>query len=236
MNQNFKVIATGSSANSYILEASNECLLIEAGLPVSKVSKYIEKPVAGLLVSHSHGDHAKYVQQYSDRGYFILCDSITAINNDLILFDLAVHKKRYQIGEFEIIALSNIHDVECYSYLIFHQEIGKFLFISDTNTFRYRIKDVGYIAISINYINEILLENALDNDINRAHFDHITNYHMSLEAAEKVIAINDNANLRNIFIIHTSGSNSSAEIIESSLKNITTSDIIICQNHKIYEL
>ena len=61
------VIATGSSGNLYeILDKENNSILIEAGVPREKYIKYREgvKPPEMCIISHSHGDHAYYANQY----------------------------------------------------------------------------------------------------------------------------------------------------------------------------
>ena len=52
-----KILGSSSSANGYILENNSECLILEAGVKLSRV-KYILNfnisKVAGVCVSHEH--------------------------------------------------------------------------------------------------------------------------------------------------------------------------------------
>lgn len=53
-----KCVASGSKGNSYILEAENEILLLEAGMKMLDVKKNIGfkvSKIAGCLLSHEHG-------------------------------------------------------------------------------------------------------------------------------------------------------------------------------------
>lgn len=64
------VIKTGSKGNSYILK-DETFLLLEAGVSLSTVKKHIDfqlEKVEGMLVTHEHLDHFKYVKQYADAG------------------------------------------------------------------------------------------------------------------------------------------------------------------------
>lgn len=52
-----KIVNSGSSGNSYILENENEILLIEAGMPLKKVNEFIDfntKKIKGMLITHEH--------------------------------------------------------------------------------------------------------------------------------------------------------------------------------------
>lgn len=53
---NIKVIGSGSSGNSYLINDGNTALLIECGLPISKIKKGVDfsTAIAGCLISHSH--------------------------------------------------------------------------------------------------------------------------------------------------------------------------------------
>ena len=57
-----KVLASGSSGNSYIYEVDNEILLIELGINFKDIKKALDfdlSNVKGAIITHSHGDHAK---------------------------------------------------------------------------------------------------------------------------------------------------------------------------------
>ena len=57
MNAILTVLASGSSANGYIIQADNEVLILEAGVPFkecSKALKYNLGGVRGMCVSHAH--------------------------------------------------------------------------------------------------------------------------------------------------------------------------------------
>ena len=62
------VIGSSSKGNSYALQAeSGEILLLEAGVPLKEVKKaigYKTEKVVGVLVSHIHVDHCKYIKDY----------------------------------------------------------------------------------------------------------------------------------------------------------------------------
>ena len=75
-----KSIASSSSGNCYIVESAGEQLLIDCGIPVKKIRKAIGtfENVVACLVSHEHGDHAKYLPQLEKETYVtIACNRAT---------------------------------------------------------------------------------------------------------------------------------------------------------------
>lgn len=53
-----KVVGTGSSGNTYVLENENEILILDAGCRIKNVLKSIDYKVCkirGVLITHEHG-------------------------------------------------------------------------------------------------------------------------------------------------------------------------------------
>lgn len=59
----FRSLASGSSGNAYLLRTSNTTLLVDAGIPVSRLDKILRSEgveperLTGVLISHEHRDH-----------------------------------------------------------------------------------------------------------------------------------------------------------------------------------
>ena len=71
-----KVLGSGSSGNCYLLENDTECLVIEAGVSFMEVKKAIDfnvKKIVGVISSHIHQDHNKYLEQYKKAGISAWC-------------------------------------------------------------------------------------------------------------------------------------------------------------------
>ena len=62
------VVNSNSQGNSYVLESSNgQQLCIEAGRPLQEVKKVANLKTSkcvGVIISHSHGDHAKNTKDF----------------------------------------------------------------------------------------------------------------------------------------------------------------------------
>ena len=67
-----KLICYGSSSrgNGYILQGEKQTLLIEAGLPLCNVRQFVDDfgKIQGCIISHRHGDHAKYMGDFMKAG------------------------------------------------------------------------------------------------------------------------------------------------------------------------
>ena len=65
------VLASGSAGNGYLFEARHSALLVECGVKPEIMMRRSSVPVskiAGALVSHEHGDHARYMDRYAALG------------------------------------------------------------------------------------------------------------------------------------------------------------------------
>ncbi len=63
---NIKTINSSSEGCAYIVESNGSQLLIEMGISLKKIRQALNfdfSGVVGCLVSHEHGDHAKYLPQ-----------------------------------------------------------------------------------------------------------------------------------------------------------------------------
>lgn len=197
-----KVLGSSSAGNCYILESDTEALIIEAGLPLMEVKKVLNfnvRKIVGVVVSHSHGDHAKYISEYERAGISVL--------KMYELTDYDAEKMRYysvRRDGFKIIPFPLVHDVPCYGFHITHRDIGTLVYATDTEYIKYRFKNINHILVEANYSDDLI-----DNEaVNR---EHVLRGHMSLQTAQDFILTNDNPNLRTVCLLHLSDKNSDSE-------------------------
>lgn len=141
-----KVLGSGSSGNSYALIADNgEILAIEAGCKFLDFKKMIDWKIAnvvGCIVSHEHGDHARYIKDFMKSGIpvYTAFETQTALETITGERTIAIPPRRpRQIGSFTVTPFNVPHDteIECYGYLIEHEEMGKLLFLTDLEYCKY---------------------------------------------------------------------------------------------------
>lgn len=192
----FKVLGSGSSGNCYILESDTEALIIEAGVTFKEVKVALGfnvRKIVGAVVSHSHGDHAKYIAEYKKAGISIFQ-----------LFETEGSNQLRKFGNYIIKAFPLVHDVPCHGFYIFHDDMGSLIYASDTEYIKYRFKNLNHILVEANYSYDLI-----DNEaVNR---EHVLRGHMSLQTALDFISTNDNPALRNVVLLHLSDKNSDSE-------------------------
>src|SRR4051794_9941700 len=65
------ILGSSSSGNCYILENESEALIIECGVNIFEIKKALNfsfAKVAGCVVTHEHGDHAKSINEIMKMG------------------------------------------------------------------------------------------------------------------------------------------------------------------------
>lgn len=188
-----RCLGSGSSGNCYILENDSEALVIECGIPFMAVKKALDfniSKIVGVAISHSHGDHAKYVDEYKKVGIPVFQP-----------YESDMERQARTYGNFVLKSFCLVHDVPCCGFLIRHPEAGNVLYASDTEYIRYRFRDISHIMIECNYSKDLILEDA-------ANRSHVMTGHIELQTALDFLRANNNPNLRNVILLHMSDRNS----------------------------
>lgn len=213
------VLGSGSSGNCYLLDDGKEILVIEAGIPFEEVKKAIDYQVSrivGVLSSHSHMDHRKYLHEYEEAGIPVVK------GNQMVTLDCSYIKadNRYSFGNYKVMAFPCVHDVPCYGYVIFHMKMGRLVFVTDTEYVKYRFSNVHHIMVEANYAQDIIDENVNNGIIPESLRKRIMKSHTSLETAKGIVKANKNPMLRNVVLLHLSGHNSDCKRFVAEMKEI----------------
>lgn len=208
MKIKLKILGSGSSGNSYALIADNgEILAIEAGCKFMDFKKMIDwkiSNVVGCIVTHEHLDHARYIKDFMQSGIPVYTAFETQSALETITGERTIAlspNKSYQISSFTVVPFNVPHDteIECYGYLIKHEEMGKLLFLTDLEYCKYDFSSmkVEQIMVEANYSMDLV-------DRDEPNYEYRLRGHMSLDTALKFISTNDNPALRNVVLIHLS--------------------------------
>lgn len=184
-------------------------------MEVKKALDFNVMKITGVLVSHIHGDHAKYIGEYEKAGISVWKP-----------YDMEFYKscemKKY--GTFKVRTFPNqdkdrrwLHnnsdgsECPCYGFHITHPEMGSLVYVTDTEYVRWRFKGVDHILCEANYDMQF---------VNRGepNYEHRLRGHMSLPTALDFISTNDNPNLRTVCLLHLSASSSDAELFLKKAK------------------
>lgn len=208
-----QVVGTGSSGNTYLLTCGAETLVIDCGIKFLEVKKALNfqiRNIAGAIVTHSHGDHAKYVHEYEKSGIEVWKPYLNC--------PLIQSKK---MGGFFIGSFPCIHDVPCVGYLIKHPESGlKLLYATDTEYVRYTFNSLTAMLIEANYGEEFV-------NRDEAKYRHVLEGHMSIETAVECIKANMNPGLKNIILCHLSNGNSDPDAFKESVKEVVHDGVAV---------
>ena len=231
-----KVLGSSSKGNCYLLVASDQVLIIEAGVKLSEVKKALHfrtDNIIGCLISHVHNDHSGYIKEYADAGITILTSEVVRCSKVLSKYDNRVKvispEHGYYFGPYKIICFEVAHDVPCLGFLIHHPESGNIMFITDTYMCPYTFPHLNQVIIECNYSDAILEDNIINKGLNPVIRQRLLYSHMELESCKEVLRSLDLSAVVNIVLIHLSAGNSNEEqfvkeISDEFCKNTVAAD------------
>ncbi len=196
--------------NGYVLSSGTEALVLECGVPRQDCLAALgwrTSHAAGCLLTHEHGDHAKYVRDYAQ-----LMPVYTSRGTAEALGQERLHilepLRTVHLGGFSVRPIPAQHDAaEPFAYLIDHHDIGRLLFATDTYYLRYRIPCLNHLMVECNYSLPILNANIEAGLVPAALKERTLNSHMSLEHLCEMLAANDLTHVAQIVLIHLSARN-----------------------------
>jgi phosphoribosyl 1,2-cyclic phosphodiesterase len=203
-----KIVGSGSSGNCYILENDRTALILDAGVSPKEVLRCLEfntAKVAGVLVTHEHGDHSKYAKALGKYG-------------------IPVYTKfteRFEIHGWTIVPLPVAHDVLTFSFYINHEEMGNLYYVTDTHYCMYKLDGLNHIMIEANYCPKILNKNVMSGRLLGMLKERIETSHMSIDVAIDWLKGNDLSGVRNIVLTHLSNGNSNEREFVDRVKAAT---------------
>lgn len=223
-----KVLASGSKANCYILEAGGEKLILECGVGFKDILHALDfniSNVAGCLITHEHGDHSRAVNDVVYRGIMCYTSEGTARSCMNGVYDPQWHKvtagEQFNVGGFTVLPFEAQHDAaEPLGFLI--QKGGeKLLFATDTYYLQYNFIGVNYMLIECNYIQEILDRNTESGAIHPAQRKRIMESHFELNRVIEFLKASDLSKCKKIVLLHLSDVNSDERFMVKEAQHAT---------------
>lgn len=229
------VLNSGSSANGYVIQNEQEAVVLECGCSLTEAQKALgfnTAKVAGVFVTHEHGDHSRYVAKYAA----LMPVFMTAGTADSLRMkgQYNIHvierKKQFQLGNFKILPFATIHDAkEPCGFIIQHPEMGVLMFATDTRDIGYTFKDMDYIMLECNYDDRLLNENIKAGRLNYNVGDRIKNSHMSIARCVKILKDNDLTKVKGIMLLHLSHDNSNRDNFIARVKRNTGKFVVAAE-------
>lgn len=221
------VLASGSSGNAYHVTDGVTPLLLEAGIPFPEIRRGLGFGVSGLagcLLSHDHGDHARAVRDVMRAGVDVFASrgTIGALRVDGHRLAVIRAREQFQLGTWTILPFETEHDAaEPLGFLLANQAGEKLLYATDTYYIRYRFQGLSHIMIECNYAADILRQNVQAGGVSPALRSRIVRSHMSLETLKGFLRANDLRAVQEIWLLHLSNDNSDAERFRREVEELT---------------
>lgn len=235
-----QVLASGSGGNAYWVSDGETPLLLEAGLTIAELrrrTRFRLSRVAGVLISHEHGDHAKAAKDLVKAGI-----DVYATLGTLVALNMAssqdpghhrVHVvKAYQpfiIGTWAILPFEAVHDAEePVSFLMASKHGYKLLYVTDSAYVKHRFNGLTHVMLEVNHSLELMQRNLEEGVIDTVLFQRVVRNHMSLERAVEMLKANDLSRVECIWLLHLSDANASAERFKTEIERATGKPVIVC--------
>lgn len=216
-------VGTGSKGNCYVVEMDGESLIIECGSSLfAKLRKSLDydfSKVKGALISHSHKDHCGDIKYLLQLGIHVASSEATFKGLDKYsgYIHIIKHQKGLKFGDFSVVCVKMVHDVECYGFYI-KKGSETLFFATDTTDIPYVLPQVDVMMIEANYSQKIIEQRLYDCDIVRSLYDRIRRSHFSIDKAEVVIM--QQKRLKAAVLIHLSADNANADEFKHRIEHL----------------
>ncbi len=219
------VIATGSTGNSYALEADHQILLLDAGLIATKILRGIDfriRDVVGCLVTHEHRDHCRGVERLNALGVRCLgtpgtCAAVPGLT--------PAGQKPLTLGPFRVLPFAVLHDAaEPCGWLVTHVGTGeRLLYLTDAAAVYNTFPGVHDWLVECSYMDALVTEENTPAVLRRR----LSQTHMSLRKLCEVLEANDLHACRKIVLCHGSRERLDPEEARDTVARLTGKPVTV---------
>lgn len=230
-----KCLGSGSQqGNCYLLSTETETLILDCGIPIIEIKKGLNfdlSKVLGCVVTHSHKDHSLSVKDFENMGIPVYKPyenkepiNLNGWNGTIQAFDLTDKNGKFMHTN------ADGSECPCYGFLITHPDLGRMLYITDTELVKWRFKDINHILISCNYQKKYI------DDENLAKRNHVFRGHMELETVKEFIKANNSESLQSIILCHLSNDNANPEECKAEVEKVAKCPVYVARKGLEIEL
>lgn len=218
-----KILNSGSKGNAYYVKSGHNRLLIECGLPFTKLTKRfwdMKETITQLdacIVSHKHKDHSRSIEQLIMRGVDVYLAAETGAEMQL----RPHHRLNYMYepddsvwrsitpGKWRIAGFPTRHDTFCQGFIIgVDNEI--LLYLSDSAYSDYTFNGVTHMILGCNHDKTILSEKLEDQLIDQGRVDRLRHSHANIETIVNFLKETNTSQLKEVHLVHLSDENADA--------------------------
>jgi phosphoribosyl 1,2-cyclic phosphodiesterase len=213
--------ASGSDGNCYLVESEGTTLLVECGRPYQQIKDFLESVgiepdnVAGILLTHAHGDHSRSARYFSQQHHvpiYASLGTLAALNlPDRSLGRPVRSGQTYPVGQMDVKPFAVPHD--CREPLGFRFEAGsgQACITTDLGWVPHNVarqfRDLDLLVLEANYDPHLLETGTYPHFLKRrvsGTYGHLSNG----AAAEAIAGCGDRAP-RAVWLAHLSEQNNS---------------------------
>jgi phosphoribosyl 1,2-cyclic phosphodiesterase len=233
----FQSFGSGSSGNCYFIGNASNGLLIDAGIGVRTIRKYLRnlgldfENIWGVFVTHDHADHIKAVGLIGEKHRVPIYSTRKVhegIQRSYCVTEKLYSSKKYiekgetiQVGEFKITAFPVSHDAtDNVGYTIEYKE-KRFTFATDlgyiSEEVAAHLELADFMVLEANYDEQMLHQGPYPIYLKKriaAETGHLSNDQTGFYLAQ-----NYNERMKHIFLCHLSGENNMPEIAYTTVQN-----------------
>ena len=177
-------------------------------------------------------DHSKSLKDFETMGIQILapylgdsCKSMNMGEFTVKPFDLTTIDGSWTHTD------ANGEPCPIYGFLITHKEMGRMLYITDTNLIKWRFKSINHILLGVNYDKDLI-----DNE-DSAKVNHVYRGHMSIDTACDFVKANNSKDLQNVIMCHLSKNNADKDLFIDKMKStVPNANVDVAEPEKSWVL
>lgn len=225
------MLASSSKGNCYRVTDGSSPLLLECGIPFKEIREGLSfrvSDLAGCLVSHDHGDHAKTVKDVLKAGVDVYCSAGTAQALGLEGHRLHIVQPSapkdlhpFTVGTWKVLSMRAIHDAEDPLTFLLSSGEEQLFFATDTAYVPHKMPGCSHLMLECNYDLGILKANVKAGIVDPAVKHRALHNHMSLEHVKGFLRANDLSRVREIWLLHLSDDNSDAARFKREIQALT---------------
>lgn len=242
----FISIGSGSSGNSYYLSTGTDELLIDAGVGIRTLKKYLHEKgvqidsISKILVTHDHADHIKSVGVMSLK-YGVDVYATSEVHKGIVR-NYSVHEKvpadrvkviekgvRIKLGDFYVTPFKVPHDSsDNVGYCIEVDDVT-FCLMTDighvTDEMKKYISEANYLVFEANYEKEQLRDGNYPQYLKERIAG--PNGHLSNDECGEALALNATEKLKHVWLCHLSEENNHPVNAQKTVERVLRSYGII---------
>ena len=161
-------------------------------------------------------DHSKSVKDFEDMGIPV-CKPYEAL-----LMNQFLANSYFTVRTFDLTTLdgrwthtnSDGSECPCYGFLITHPEMGRMIYVTDTNLIKWKFKGINHILLGTNYDKDLV------NVDNKSKANHVFRGHLSIDTACEFVKSNNSNDLQNVIMCHLSSENADSDSFIEKMKKV----------------